>query len=106
MSAHIVADTILQQLGGRRFALMTGAKSFTGSADALSFRLPGAGGFCRSGINRMRVTLTPADTYTVEAWRVRGASMVMVAQFGDVYADNLRDVFTTMTGLETSMGGG
>ena len=36
-----VANTILQQLGGNKFRVMTGAKNFVGSNDALTFRLPG-----------------------------------------------------------------
>ena len=45
-----VANTILEQLGGRQFQAMTGASQFVGSKNSLSFRLPGAGGFCKAGM--------------------------------------------------------
>ena len=35
-----VAETILAQLGGRKFQVMTGAKYFLGGADYLQFKLP------------------------------------------------------------------
>ena len=98
-----VAKTILNQLGAGRFVAMTGARGFVGSSDALSFRLPGAGGFCKSGINWVRVTLTAADDYRVEFARVRGNACYRVSVSDGVYAENLREVFESATGLRTSL---
>ena len=64
----VVANTILEQLGGRRFVAMTGARNFTAIDDqrgALSFKVPRA----KDGINAIKVTLTAMDDYTVEAFR-------------------------------------
>ena len=99
-----IAKTILEQLGGHRFSVMTGAKNFVGHPDGLSFRLPGGGGFCRGGINYVKVTLTPADTYTVTFSRVRGAKVTVVDEAWDVYADGLRAAFSRATGLHLSLG--
>ncbi len=99
-----VAQTILQQLGGRRFQVMTGAKNFIGDANALSFRLPGTPGFVKDGINFVRVTLNAMDTYDIEFLRVRGRAIKPVTQVSDVYAEQLRSVFRSYTGLETSLG--
>ena len=96
-----VANTILQQLGGGRFIAMTGAKNFVGSDDSLQFALPG--GTFSNGINRVRVTLTPADDYRVTAMRVRGTKFAVVDSSEGIYCDNLRDVFERMTGLRTSL---
>jgi hypothetical protein len=98
-----VANTILNQLGGVKFRVMTGAKNFIGSADALSFHLPGGGGFCKDGINGVRITLDPSDTYTVQFFRRRGAKLKVIATVSDVYCDMLRQVFENHTGLRTSL---
>jgi hypothetical protein len=115
----IVARTILEQLGGQRFVVMTGAKNFIGGPDSLSFKIPKT-----RRIRGVRITRTPADTYTVEffTWgrRARQVHKVRrtreqkdsggrygcldtVATVEDVYAGQLRDVFTRVTGLQTSL---
>lgn len=104
MSNQVIAATILEQLGGQRFRVMTGAKNFMASEKALSFKLPGAGGFCRDGINFVTITLAPSDTYTVEFFRVRGSKIKQILRYCDVYNDGLREVFERATGLATSMG--
>jgi len=101
---QIVARTILEQLGGRRFLAMTGATNVIGSADSLSFRLPGTPGFVRGRINVCRITLTPMDTYTVEFLRVgRQGQVATVAICTDIYADALPACFTRETGLDTHL---
>jgi hypothetical protein len=99
-----IATTILEQLGGRRFVMMTGAKNLIAHPNALSFKLPGGGGFAKDGINYVKITLDPSDTYTVEFSRVRGRTVKTLHTVSDIYAENLRDVFTRATGLQTSLG--
>ena len=60
-----VAQMILEQLGGHKFKVMTGAKNFVGGPDSLSFTLPK----CKDGINGFMIVLTPDDLYRVEALR-------------------------------------
>lgn len=97
-----VANIILQTLGGGRFIAMTGAKLFTQDANALNFRLPA--NFANHGINHVRVTLEPSDTYSVRFGKVRGLNFKIVEERDDVYAEDLRRVFTSVTGLDTSLG--
>ena len=97
-----VAKTILSQLGGGVFLCMTGAKSITHGEDSLTFRLPGSN-FCKSNINLVSVKLEPSDTYTVTFARLRGTAYKEVVTVNDVYADNLRQVFTEHTGLDTHL---
>lgn len=96
-----VANTILEQLGGRRFIAMTGAKDFLGDKDLLAFRLPRG---ARGGINKVRITLTPADLYDVQFYKMGSKSFTLLAQADNVDAAQLRQVFTRHTGLETSLG--
>ena len=101
---HIIATTIFEQLGGRRFAFMTGAKNFMSSGPALLFSLPGSGGFCKDSINRVSIRLTGRDDYDVTFSRVRGSKVTAISTHEGIYADQLRDVFTAATGLQTSLG--
>lgn len=95
-----VAKTILEQFGGRRFVAMTGAKNFTGSPNSLQFALPSY--FAKNGINRVRVTLLPSDTYRVEFFKIRATKVTPISSFDGIYADGLSSVFTTETGLLTT----
>ena len=97
-----VAATILAQLGGSRFVLMTGAKNLLDGGNHLTFRLPG-NGFAKNGINCVRVTLNGTDTYTMEFLKVRGMKVTTVETVSDVYDEALRRVFTRVTGLDTHL---
>lgn len=99
----MIAQTILQQLGGKRFAVMTGAHTFTDDGDALTFRLPGKSGYVKDGINVVRVRLTAADDYEVEFFRHRGMTWEIVYKTDGIYCDQLREVFENHTGLRTSL---
>lgn len=99
--ANAIAHTILEQLGGGRFVVMTGARNFLAHESALSFRLPRG---TADGSNYVKVTLTAMDDYTVETLSVRGIKATPKSFRQGVYADSLRDVFTALTGLYTSLG--
>lgn len=103
MNTMDVANTIVEQLGGRKFIAMTGARNFLGDANSVSFRLPGGGGFCRDGINRVTVILEPSDTYTMTFFRVRDTVATVIATHHDVYFDMLQELFTHETGLAVSL---
>lgn len=98
-----IAQTILQQLGGRRFVTMTGAKDLLGSENSLLFRLPER--FALNGINKVRVTLDRMDTYTITFLKCnfRKHEFQIVAEHTDIYFDQLQAVFTEVTGLDTSL---
>ncbi|QOX80901.1 hypothetical protein FY034_18035 (plasmid) [Trichlorobacter lovleyi] len=101
-SVLTVANTILQQLGGNRFKIMTGAKDFIGDETSLMFRIPRA----KDGINKVRVTLDLAiDLYSVEFMRVnfKKYTFETVHTSNQVYFDDLERVFTEHTGLYTRL---
>ncbi len=98
-----VANTILDQLGGRRFLVMTGAKNLVGSANSLSMRINSTNSDGKR-VNVLSVTLDPSDTYTVTASYLRANRLTEVATASDIYNDSLRDVFERFTGLYTSLG--
>lgn len=96
---HQVAQIIFQQLGGNRFKAMTGAYSFTGSSDTLSFRIPQKN---RGRFGGVRITLTSADLYDVHFVRLNGFTPETVSHKG-IYADQLERVFTEETRLLTRL---
>lgn len=99
----VVAETILQQLGGARFVRMTGAKHFVAleEASGLQFKLPN--NFAKDGINTVRVILRRDDVYDVEYASVRGVSHKSVHKSEGLYFDDLQSDFTEVTGLYTSL---
>lgn len=98
-----IAKTILGQLGGRQFMVMTGARNCFATQDGLQFSLPSNGRHPESNktINRVRVDLTEMDDYTVSVHYVRRLSVTDIDQREGVYCDNLQEVFTDLTGLLT-----
>jgi len=95
-----VAKTILAQLGGNRFIVMTGSKNFGGSDNLLSFKI----GRNSSRVTHVRIKLNSLDLYDVEYIRVWGIKLETVAESSGLYADMLRDDFTEKTGLAVSLG--
>lgn len=97
------AKTILEQLGGNKFLVMTGAKNLmAGADDSLIFTLPRFPGL---KINRVKISLTPADTYEVAFMRYSPKTLQLetLATAQDVYCDMLRSVFTEHTGLDCTL---
>lgn len=97
-----IANTIIAQLGGRRFQVMTGASNFLALDSGVQFNI-GAG--AKSDINKVVVTLMPDDTYTVEFWRIKRRSLdiTKVSDYVGVSADTLQRVFTEATGFYTHL---
>jgi hypothetical protein len=96
---NMVAQTILNQLGGKHFALMTGSKNFVGSKDSLTFRV----GRNPKGIQVVKVTLTPADMYDVQFIKARGVNVRVAAEIKEIFAEDLKDAFFEGTGLYASL---
>jgi hypothetical protein len=99
--ATATAQTILAQLGGNKFIAMTGAKNIMRHPDgALSLKFQ----MCRKA-NYMKITLNSLDTYDIEFGKIRQGKLAytMTQPFWDVYSDQLQDIFTHYTGLNTHL---
>ena len=97
-----VPSTTLQQLGGNRFASMTGAKHFSVHDNTLEFKLPR--NFAKNKSNHVVITLDPSDTYTMSFYSYTPrAGYVELSTIDGLYCDQLCDVFTAETGLHTSL---
>jgi hypothetical protein len=96
------AEEVLQQLGGRKFIAMTGAKNFVKNdpKKQIVFKI---GGGAKNGINYVRVTLTSMDLYNMEFLKARGTDLKVVASEKGVYNDQLQQMFTKHTGMNTKL---
>lgn len=98
-NARQVADTILNQLGARRFLVMTGARELVATAQGLQFKLPA--NFAKGGVNMIRVELNSMDTYDVIAGRWARLDFKEKARESMIYGEDLQSAFTHLTGLDT-----
>ena len=106
-----VAETIYQQLGGNKFAVMTGCKSFVADKDSLKFRIPRNA----SKANMCKIKLNAMDYYDVQFIQHRPArflrksgkyisdSYETVKEFENVDCTGLVEVFESFTGLYTRL---
>lgn len=99
--SNVVASTILNQIGGRRFIMMTGAKDFVAAENGLTFRIPARS--AKRGINKVRIVLMPDDTYEMQFIKYANMLDNRIATVTGVYCDMLEDIFEDQTGLFTSM---
>ena len=95
-----VATIILNQLGGNKFRVMTGAKNFMDHGNALSMRI----GRNSSNSNYLKITLNDSDLYDVRFSKVtKMGEEKSVREFNDVYNDMLVEIFESHTGMYTSL---
>lgn len=100
MAASTIANTILTQLGGRRFIAMTGATQLIfNEHGTLSMRI----GKNAKSVNYFSVKLLPSDTYQLTFGRFRKLKLTVLSEFHNVYADQLRSIFEQETQLYTSL---
>lgn len=98
-NAQQVAATILDQLGARKFLVMTGARDLVATAQGLQFKLPA--NFAKGGVNMIRVELNAMDTYDVIAGRWSRLDFKERARESMIYCEDLQRAFTRLTGLDT-----
>lgn len=108
-----VFGIILDQLGGNHFVVMTGCHHFVGDKDSLRMIIPRNA----SAANRLKIQLNWDDTYRMEFRRYRDGYIYTrngkcyeskpideeVKTFDGVYFDQLQELFTSVTGLYTSL---
>jgi len=96
-----IATTILEQLGGRRFIAMTGARCLADYGDALSFKLPDR--FARQNINFVKIRLNGMDLYDLQFGQIRGMTYRVLLELDDIDCGSLQPVFSDVTGLDTHL---
>ncbi|MCS2893522.1 hypothetical protein NXY11_06525 [Parabacteroides faecis] len=102
----MIAQTILQQIGGRRFSTMTGSKNFIDLGNGLRMNLTRN----KTSANRLEIILDrETDTYTMKFYRQTFSKKTFevskkdIALHEGVYCDMLEEMFTSTTGLYTRL---
>lgn len=100
-----IAKTILAQLGGNKFAAMTGARSFSSGNRSLGMRLPRTPKGCFTGL---RIELTDMDDYRLVFLKqagsfAKGDFRIVEHEVTGIYCENLADAFEDATGLRTKL---
>ncbi len=102
----MVAQTILQQIGGRRFAVMTGSRNFTDLGNGLLMSLAKN----MTSANRLEIIYDEgADLYNMRFYRKTFSKKTFesktkdIAKYEGVYFDMLEYIFTEVTGLYTRL---
>jgi len=86
------AETILEQLGGNRFLIMTGSRVFSRGQHSLHLKLAPN----KSGADRLTITVTSLNLYMMQFRKGTGES---VSGINGVHPDQLQEIFTENTGL-------
>ena len=125
-----IANTILEQLGGNHFIVMTGAKRFVALERGIRFNIGRNG----SKANLVKVILRGDDTYTMQFWKqqrevntislmvkyiehgmsneqiekkvqeaVKRSEPQMLKEYDGIYFDQLQELFTQYTKLYTRL---
>ena len=125
-----IATTILSQLGGHHFVVMTGAKRMVAIENGLRFNIGSNG----SKANMVKVILNADDTYTMQFWKqgrdvnpyvlmqkyfekgmtedqikakvqeaTKKAEPKILKEYEGIYFDQLQSLFTEYTKLYTSL---
>ena len=87
----MIAKTILQQIGGRRFAAMTGSKDFIDMGNGLRMSLARN----KTSANRLDIYRRTFSKKTFEC------KTKDIATHEGIYCDMLEEMFTMVTGLYT-----
>jgi len=127
---NTIATTILNQLGGHHFVVMTGAKRMVAIENGLRFNIGQNG----SKANLVKVLLNGDDTYTMQFWKqgreinpytlmmkyyeqgmseaqieakvkeaAKKAEPKILKEYEGIYFDQLQSLFTEYTKLYTSL---
>lgn len=95
-----VANEIYRQLGGNKFAVMTGAKNFIDLENGIRMKI----GRNKTNHNWMEVTLNSLDLYDVAfAKLTKLGERKSLKEYKNVYNDSLVELFETHTGMYTKL---
>ena len=94
------AKTLLRQLGGNKFIMMTGAKQMSIGKNGLTMKI----GRNSKSITHVAIDLDRGkDLYIMKFIRVRKGIPKVVKRYDGIYADNLNNIFEKETGLYTRL---
>jgi hypothetical protein len=90
----MIANIIIEQLGGARFKAMTGSYNYIDTGKGLRITLRRN----LSGAKWLLITLNSLDTYDVKFIKLRKGEAITVAEYKNVYWDMLPQIYESVTG--------
>jgi hypothetical protein len=98
-----VAQTILAQIGGNRFIVMTGATGFVSTEDSLSFQFPR--NTPKNKIKYIKIILKGDDTYTVKFYQYNAKKFEVkeILESAGLYVGELKSKIELETGVYLSL---
>lgn len=93
--SNIIATEILQQLGGNKFIMMTGAKNLAASENALHCKV-------MKGMYLV-ITLNGLDLYDIDVFKMRNCQRIKEKKSTGIYNDMLVKEVESLTGLYLSL---
>ena len=95
-----VANEIYRQLGGNKFAVMTGSKNFIDLENGIRMKI----GRNKTNHNWMEITLNSLDLYDVAfAKLTKLGERKSLKEYKNVYNDSLVELFERHTGMYTKL---
>ena len=101
-----IIATILNQLGGRKFTAMTGAKNYTQTDRGVTFKI----GRNAGKVNQVTVDYNIGkDLYDLKFEKVSISKKTfeikrkLIKSFDGVFGSQLQELFTSVTGMETKL---
>jgi len=94
-----IAKTILHQLGGNKFIVMTGANNFIATENGLRMNIRRN----KSGAKWLSITLNGNDLYDLEFSGIKKKDYHVFKSYNDVYNDQLCQIFEAVTGYYTRL---
>ena len=95
-----VANEIYRQLGGNKFAVMTGAKNFIDLENGIRMKI----GRNKTNHNWMEITQNSLDLYDVAfAKLTKLGERKSLKEYKNVYNDSLVELFERHTGMYTKL---
>lgn len=95
-----IAKEIYRQLGGPRFAVITGSGNFVGSENALTMKLASN----KVKAKWLEIRLNGLDLYDMRFLSMdKEFNQVVKEERNNIYADMLQSTFTEVTGLYTRL---
>lgn len=100
MNDKTIALTILSQIGGNRFCNMIGVKQNSVIPNGLRCKFKAKARNKATGVD---ILLNGKDLYDMKFFRIWGANKTAIAEFNDLYAEDLEETFSAATGLATRL---
>lgn len=99
-----IVNTIIEQLGGNRFFMMTGVKPQYKNVNVVDPQIAFKLARNKSKATHMTITyLSGMDTYKMEFFKCRKTEITPLDDFNNIYGDQLQEIFTEVTGMYTSL---